>query len=118
MESAAIGASLRFDAHGSYVLFATAASLAYTGPGSQPARGSNVVRFRSDPAWPLALCRADHPAVLLEPVHDTGVVRPSQIQGGVARDRGAGELGHRLAEYCFAAPANRIGSAVYSPAEL
>ena len=33
MESAAIGASLRFDAHGSYVLFATAASLAYTGPG-------------------------------------------------------------------------------------
>jgi hypothetical protein len=55
---------------------------------------------------------------LLQPVHDTGMVRPSQIQGGVARDRGAGELGHRLVEYCFAVPANRIGSAVYSPAEL
>ena len=66
----------------------------------------------------MALYRPDHPAVLLEPVHDLGVVWPPQIQGGVARGRGAGEWGIAFVEYCFAVPANRIGSAVYSPAEL
>jgi uncharacterized protein (DUF486 family) len=58
----------------------------------------------------LALYRADPYAVLVEPVHDLGVVRPVVVilvSWGIA-----------FVEYCFAVPANRIGSAVYSPAEL
>ncbi len=35
-----------------------------------------------------------------------------------AGDRGSGELGHRLRGILLRRPANRIGSAVYSPAEL
>jgi uncharacterized protein (DUF486 family) len=31
---------------------------------------------------------------------------------------GGGELGIAFVEYCFAVPANRWGSAMYSPAEL
>jgi uncharacterized protein (DUF486 family) len=58
----------------------------------------------------LALYRADPYAVPVEPVHDLGVVRPVVVilvSWGIA-----------FVEYCFAVPANRIGSAVYSPAEL
>ena len=118
MESEAIGASLRSDAHGSYVLFATAASLAYTGPGSQPARGSNVVRFRSDRPgqWPyvapiillfcsnLFMTLAWYGHLKFKAVSLVIVVL---VSWGIA-----------FVEYCFAVPANRIGSAVYSPAEL
>jgi hypothetical protein len=68
----------------------------------------------------VALRYARPDAHLLERVHDVRVVRPSQIQDrpARARARGAGELGDWFLEYCFAIPANRIGSAVYAPAEL
>lgn len=57
---------------------------------------------------------AGRPSRLLECIHDARLVRAPQIQICSAGDGDSGELGHRLC----AVPANRIGSAVYSPAEL
>ena len=42
----------------------------------------------------MAVCRANHTAILLEPV--LRLVWPPQIQGDVARGGGAGELGRRI----------------------
>jgi uncharacterized protein (DUF486 family) len=66
----------------------------------------------------LALYRSAHPACLLERVHDLGLVWPSQIQGHTLVIVILASWGIAFVEYCFAVPANRIGSAVYSPAEL
>jgi uncharacterized protein (DUF486 family) len=66
----------------------------------------------------LALYRANRPPIPIEPVHDLGVVRPSQVQGRSLAVVILVSWGIAFVEYCFAVPANRIGSAVYSPAEL
>jgi hypothetical protein len=104
---------------GRFVLFADAANLVDPGAGfHHPHDGSNVPCFRTDQARPLALPHADHYALLLESIHDLCVVRTPQIQGRAAGCCRAGELGHRLGGILFRGAANRIGSAVYSPAEL
>jgi len=66
----------------------------------------------------MVLFRANRPSRLLQSVHDARLVRPPQVQICAAGDGDSGELGIAFVEYCFAVPANRIGSAVYSPAEL
>jgi uncharacterized protein len=55
---------------------------------------------------------------LLQPVHDFDVVWPSQIKSVPLFLVIVVSWGIAFVEYCFAVPANRIGSAVYSPAEL
>jgi uncharacterized protein len=67
----------------------------------------------------MALCRANHPAVLLESVDDT------RVGTAISNSRAVSLVivvlmswGIAFVEYCFAVPANRIGSAVYSLAEL
>jgi len=66
----------------------------------------------------LAPSRADHPSRLLQSVHDLGLVWPPQVQIRTPGDGRAGELGDRLRGILLRRAANRIGSAVYSPAEL
>jgi hypothetical protein len=66
----------------------------------------------------LAPSRADPDADRLERVHDVRLVRPPQVQIDAAADRDRRAWGIAFIEYCLAVPANRIGSAVYSTAEL
>jgi len=46
------------------------------------------------------------------------MVWPFEVQGQLAAARGRGELGIAFFEYWLAVPANRWGSAVYTPAQL
>ena len=70
------------------------------------------------PPKSFVLPRPDPVARLLERLHDARLVRSSQIQGVAHGGRHHRELGIAFIEYCFAVPANRIGNAAYSPAEL
>ena len=65
-----------------------------------------------------ALYRSAHPACLLERVHDLGLVGHLKFKAVPLVIVILASWGIAFVEYCFAVPANRIGSAVYSPAEL
>lgn len=54
----------------------------------------------------------------LERVHDIRMVRPPEVQGISPVHGNSGELGIALIEYCFQVPANRIGHAQFSAAQL
>ena len=60
----------------------------------------------------------DHPSRLLQSVHDVGLDGHLKYQSVALVTVVLVSWGIAFVEYCFAVPANRIGSAVYSPAEL
>jgi hypothetical protein len=54
----------------------------------------------------------------LECLHDDGLVLAPALQGGAALAGHSHQLGLAFIEYCLAVPANRYGSAAYTPAQL
>jgi hypothetical protein len=72
--------------------------------------------YASDAA--VACLTTDPAAHWFQRIHDASLVWASALQGDAAHRRHHGELGIAFLEYCMAVPANRLGSAVYTTAQL